>query len=100
MKHIGNLVANPWLLATSSDFLYPQTKGKRPFGTRLLLWYLVQLLGLSSCNKHVLKTFHEVLHFFKTPAALFRPYVAFHAITWGLGLRGGQKPVRDRKATR
>lgn len=96
MQQIGKLVANPWLLATSSDFLYPQTKGKRPFGTSLLLWYLVQLLELSSCNKRVLKTFHEVLHFFKPPASLFRPYVAFQAIKWGLGLRGGQEPVRDR----
>jgi 2-polyprenyl-6-methoxyphenol hydroxylase-like FAD-dependent oxidoreductase len=100
MKHIGNLVGNPWLLATSADFLYPQTKGKRPFGTRLLLWYLVQLLELSSCNKRVLRTFHEVLHYFKTPAALFHPYLAFQAIKWGLGLRGGQKPVRDRQSSK
>jgi hypothetical protein len=85
------------LLATSSDFLYPQTKGKRPFGTTLLLWYLKQILELSSCNRRVLKTFHEVLHFFKTPAALFHPYVAFHATKWGLGLRGGKEAVRDRQ---
>jgi hypothetical protein len=65
----------------------------------MLSWYLLQLLELSSCNKRVIQTFHEVLHFFKTPAALFQPYVAFQAIKWGLGLRGGQKPVRERHET-
>lgn len=99
VKHIGKLVGNPWLLATSADFFYPQTKGRRPFGTRFLAWYLVQVLELSSCDKHVLKTFHEVLHYFKSPAALFRPYVAYQVIKWGLGLRGGRKPVTERKAT-
>ena len=76
----------PWLLATSADFLYPETRGRRPFGTKLLLWYLVKVLELKGSNKMVLKTFHEVLHFYKTPTALFHPAIAFQVLKRSIGL--------------
>jgi 2-polyprenyl-6-methoxyphenol hydroxylase-like FAD-dependent oxidoreductase len=77
---------DPWLLATSADFLYPETRGRRPFGTGLLLWYLVKVLELSGSNRMVLKTFHEVLHFYKTPTALFHPAIAFQVLKRSIGL--------------
>jgi 2-polyprenyl-6-methoxyphenol hydroxylase-like FAD-dependent oxidoreductase len=91
-KRAKKIVDNPWLLATCSDFLYPATEGHRPFGTKLLGWYIVQLLELSEFNETIVKGFHEVLHFLKSPTALFHPYFMFQAVTWGLGWK--RKPRR------
>ena len=67
-----------------ADFLYPQTEGERPLGTRFLNWYNVQLFELSARNSEVVTRFHEVMQFVRKPAALFHPYVLFQVIKWGL----------------
>jgi 2-polyprenyl-6-methoxyphenol hydroxylase-like FAD-dependent oxidoreductase len=91
-KRAKKIIDNPWLLATCSDFLYPATEGYRPFGTKLLGWYIVQLLELAEFNETIVTRFHEVLHFLKSPTALFHPYIMLQAVTWGLGWR--RKPRR------
>lgn len=88
-RHAAKLIDNPWLLATNSDFLYPETTGKRPFGTSFLNWYIVRVFELCACNKRALQTFLEVLHFIKQPTALFHPALVFSVLKWSLGLRGG-----------
>jgi len=98
LKRAARIVDNPWLLATGADFLYPGVAGNRPFGTRLLNWYNVQILELSSCNARVARRFLEVLHFIKQPAALFAPYILLQAVKWGLGLRGSSVSSTHRPA--
>ena len=40
-RQSAKIIQVPWMLATQSDFLYPQTRGKRPVGTDALNWYLM-----------------------------------------------------------
>jgi 2-polyprenyl-6-methoxyphenol hydroxylase-like FAD-dependent oxidoreductase len=99
-KQSARIIANPWLLATSSDFLYPATGGKRPFGTRLLNWYMVHVFKLCAWNRAVLLRFYRVLHFLDKPSALFHPYVVFSVCKQALGFGGGKKlnpqaPIRE-----
>ncbi len=83
----AKIVANPWFLATTSDYFYPQTRGKRPFGTKLLHWYVRRLFELCASNRAVLLRFYRVMHFIDRPRALFHPYAAFQVIKLALGFR-------------
>lgn len=74
----SSVVDTAWFLATSSDFLYPETTGKRPATSKLASWYLSRMLGASADSPAILLRFLEVLHFVKplpsilTPAMLLR----------------------------
>jgi 2-polyprenyl-6-methoxyphenol hydroxylase-like FAD-dependent oxidoreductase len=93
----AKIIANPWLLATTSDFLYPQTRGKRPFGIRFLHWYLVRLFELCAWNKTVLLRFYRVLNFLDEPAVLFRPATIFRVLLGSLRDRGKRKQLAQRR---
>jgi 2-polyprenyl-6-methoxyphenol hydroxylase-like FAD-dependent oxidoreductase len=95
-RQVGKLVDNPWLLASNSDFLYPETTGSRPFGTRFLNWYIVRVFALCASNKRVLKTFTEVLHFIKKPTALFHPAIILSVLKRCLGFRDKTKESKTR----
>jgi 2-polyprenyl-6-methoxyphenol hydroxylase-like FAD-dependent oxidoreductase len=98
-KQAAKIVANPWLLATTSDFLYPQTRGKRPFGIRLLHWYLVRLFEQCAWNKTVLLRFYRVLNFLDEPGVLFRPSTIFHVLTGSFRFRGKHKQLAQCRPT-
>ncbi|QBQ55199.1 hypothetical protein [Nitrosococcus wardiae] len=83
-KKASRIIDNAWRMATSVDFLYPQTEGKRPLGTSLMNWYNARLLALSARDKKIATTFHEVLHFLKPPTALFHPYIMAQVLKSGL----------------
>jgi 2-polyprenyl-6-methoxyphenol hydroxylase-like FAD-dependent oxidoreductase len=95
-RQAAKIIADPWLLATNSDFLYPQTRGRRPFGTRFLNWYVVRVHQICAWNRPVLLRFYRILHFLDRPTSLFHPYVLFHVCKWALGLRGGRRPTKER----
>lgn len=90
----SKIVANPWLLATNSDFMYPDTGGHRPIGTKALNWYIKHIFKLCATNKEVCLRFHRVLHFINGPEALFHPYVMLQVFKSALGL--GRKPSAER----
>jgi hypothetical protein len=75
-KAVAEVARVPWMLATSQDFLYPATEGKRPFGIHLLHWYTGRVNELTASNPLVAQRFYEVLHLLKTPTALFDPRIA------------------------
>jgi 2-polyprenyl-6-methoxyphenol hydroxylase-like FAD-dependent oxidoreductase len=87
LRRATGVVATPWLIATSSDFAYPQTQGRRPFGTRLLNWYFARVFRLCARDRDVLLRFYRVLHLLDQPITLFHPSVVFHV----LGFRGGRR---------
>jgi 2-polyprenyl-6-methoxyphenol hydroxylase-like FAD-dependent oxidoreductase len=93
-RRTAAVVGIPWLLATQSDFLYPETRGHRPLITNPLNWYLKRVLQLCSGDERIVKTFYEVLHFLRQPTALFQPYV-LGSVLWRS--MGGQRGVRDSK---
>ncbi|HTU93826.1 MAG TPA: hypothetical protein VMF69_27345 [Gemmataceae bacterium] len=86
-RRAAKIVANPWFLATTSDFFYPRTRGKRPFGTKILHWYVRRVFELCAWNKAVLLRFYRVMHFIDQPTALFYPYEIFQVIKSALGFR-------------
>lgn len=90
-KRTAKLIDSPWLLATSADFLYPETGGRRPFGNGLLLWYLSRVLELCGSSHKALNAFHQVLHFYKTPTAFFSPAIIAQVLKRAVGLGGNSK---------
>ncbi len=93
----AKIVANPWMLATASDFLYPQTLGKRPFGVRLLHWYLVRLFQSCAWNKTIALRFYRVLNFLDPPGVLFRPSTILAVLTGMFRFRGKHKRLAQRR---
>jgi 2-polyprenyl-6-methoxyphenol hydroxylase-like FAD-dependent oxidoreductase len=78
------VTARAWLLATSTDLLFPAARGRRPPGLGLFGWYHRQILEAGSSNEAVLRRFLEVLHFLKPPSALFAPDIIARACRWAL----------------
>jgi hypothetical protein len=74
---IAKVVKAPWLLATSEDFHYPETIGKRPKGMQLLNWYIGKFHVLVGSYPLATLRFYEVLHMLKPPIALFEPDILF-----------------------
>jgi hypothetical protein len=92
----AKVIAFPWLLASQSDFMFPQMGGARPLHCRPLNWYLTRMLQSCSGNERVVKTFYEVLHFIKKPAALFHPLVLLAVLGRAIGLRRSYRPAKER----
>ena len=95
-RRAAKIIETPWMLATQSDFLYPQTNGKRPLRTNPLNFYLARVLQLCSGNERIVKTFYEVMHFVKKPTALFHPSVVFPVIGRTIGWKGSYRPSKQR----
>ena len=72
---IAKVVKVPWLLATSEDFHYPETIGKRPKGMRFLNWYIGKFHVLVGSYPLATRRFYEVLHMLKPPITLFEPEI-------------------------
>jgi len=77
---IAKVVNIPWLLATSEDFHYPETIGKRPKGMHLLNWYIGKFHTLVGSYPLATLRFYEVLHLLKPPITLFEPDIFFAVI--------------------
>jgi 2-polyprenyl-6-methoxyphenol hydroxylase-like FAD-dependent oxidoreductase len=71
-KDTAHLLNIPWKQTLNQDLLYPEIKGKRPFGFKLLSWYKGKLLQL--CQDPVVgKTIYQVINLEKPSKSLFRP---------------------------
>ncbi len=94
LRRAARVIATPWLIATGSDFMYPQTQGRRPFGTRFLNWYFARVFRLCARDRGALLRFYRVLHLLDRPATLFHPAVLFRAVCGGTPPRGprGEAP--------
>lgn len=66
----------PWLMATGEDFRYPVTEGPRPGRfSRASHWYFDRLMEVSVTDAVVHRTFLEVVHLLRPPAALVHPRI-------------------------
>jgi hypothetical protein len=74
-KAVAKEVNGSWLIATSEDFRYPETEGRRPLATRLLNWYMGRLHELVSTDRQATLRFYEVMNMMKSPLALFEPRI-------------------------
>ncbi|ABA21447.1 conserved hypothetical protein [Trichormus variabilis ATCC 29413] len=75
-KQLAKINEVPWMMATSDDFRWSTTEGGKPsLITRLMHWYLDQVMQTASENPQVYQVFIEVIHFLKPPTAFFHPSV-------------------------
>jgi 2-polyprenyl-6-methoxyphenol hydroxylase-like FAD-dependent oxidoreductase len=88
-RQAAKILANPWFLATTADFAYPRTRGQRPFGTKIVNWYVGRLFELCAWNRAILLRFYRVMHFLDRPVALFHPHAIFHVLKSALRFRNG-----------
>jgi hypothetical protein len=79
-----------WLLATSTDLLYPTTEGAQ---VNVLIsfqqWYVNALMPVGLQGGSLNKDFAQVLHLMKSPLTLFKPhYIA--QLMWHLIVKRNQ----------
>jgi flavin-dependent dehydrogenase len=91
-KALVNVVKDPWKLTISEDFRFSETKGKRPFGTRLFNWYMRRIHELMASNPLVTLRGYEVLGMVKPLTALFHPRIVWAVLIKELA-SPRQKPV-------
>lgn len=69
------VTANPWQIATGADFIYEQTVGDRPLGTRLLNSYLEQVMIAAADDDRVNLALTRVQQLLAQPQSLLAPPV-------------------------
>lgn len=74
-KAIAKPVSIAWMFTTSEDLRYPETEGKRPFGTGFFQWYIKRLLQATAVDARLTQSFYQVMHMLKPPVTLFAPRV-------------------------
>jgi len=90
-KSLVKVVKNPWKLATSDDFRFPENEGKRPFGTDLFNWYMRRIHELMASNPLVTLRGYQVLLLLKPLSVLFDPRIIWAVLGKELASRQ-QKP--------
>jgi 2-polyprenyl-6-methoxyphenol hydroxylase-like FAD-dependent oxidoreductase len=93
-KRIAGVVLAPWLLATSEDFRYPKTEGKKAFFIPFLHWYSGHVFALSATDKEVYNAFRIVMHLQSGPEALFKPSIVWKVLRRAFGGKSAQ-PVAE-----
>jgi 2-polyprenyl-6-methoxyphenol hydroxylase-like FAD-dependent oxidoreductase len=77
--------ATAWLMATSEDFRYPATDGRRPaLPTRLMHRYLSLVLEGAARDPKITKALSDVVNLLEPPQSLLRPSIVFAALTGGM----------------
>ena len=74
-QQISKVIDNPWMTAVGEDFRYPQTTGKKSFGTNLINNYLTHIHRSTHSDPVVSKAFFSVLNMLESPFTLFRPQI-------------------------
>jgi len=86
------LIDTPWSLAKGSDFLYPQTGGRRPRWMALRTRFVDALNALASEDAGVNQTMTEVLHLARPIGALQQGALARRA--WTRVITDALRPAR------
>lgn len=87
-RRAAKVVDDPWKLAIGEDFQYPETKGRRPFGTSVVNAYVARIHRAVAHDPEVLLAFYRVVHMLDRPVSLFRPRIALRALAPWTGARG------------
>ena len=93
-KQLAKITATPWLLATTEDFNWSQTKGIRPqpwFIYSLVKKYMNKLLEKAAQEQYICQSFAEVMHMLKPITSLFTPRMLYRVL-----LKTTEKPASAR----
>ncbi|UFJ42575.1 hypothetical protein LOK74_08815 [Brevibacillus humidisoli] len=74
-RKVAKIVDAAWLAAVTEDFRYPQAQGPKPFGTKLLNWYMGKLFELASVDQKIYFQVILVQNLVASPRTLFSPYI-------------------------
>jgi 2-polyprenyl-6-methoxyphenol hydroxylase-like FAD-dependent oxidoreductase len=90
LARLGEIVANPWAIATGEDYRYPQVEGKRPPGFALITRYMERAHRAATRDPVVLKRFFEVASLLAAPTAMMHPSIAWRVLVGGVGAPQGR----------
>ncbi len=79
-RELAARLAPVWSMATSSDFRFPATSGKRSPGMRVAHAYFDALLRLGVQDPEVTRTVSQVLQLLAPPGLLLRPGLVVRAV--------------------
>ncbi len=79
----ADLLKVPWRFAAGADFRWPQTRGERPKGGKLLGRYTARLQRATARDPEVRRVFTSVQHMLTPPSALFTPRIAWRVLRAG-----------------
>lgn len=75
-KRLAKVVSGPWDMATGEDLRWPATRGgKITLKTRLMQWYMYQVLCLIPESAEIFYRFQQVNHMVKPLTVMFHPSV-------------------------
>lgn len=81
-KKLAKVNSYPWFLATSEDFRWPTTKGKKSDNPlmKLLQIYFDKVLLLIPHSKQATLAFFEMMHMTKSPIVVFHPRIILQVL--------------------
>jgi flavin-dependent dehydrogenase len=74
----------PWLLTTTLDLHYRQSRGRAPLGHSLLIWYVTKLLELCSSDARVYDQFLWTLHLERGLWNILKPGISLRVLAYAL----------------
>jgi flavin-dependent dehydrogenase len=75
----SRLIDTPWLIAATADFRFEQVRGRRPWGTMAMNWYIARVHRAAHHDPVVAVAFHRVANLLDQPASLFHPAILARA---------------------
>jgi 2-polyprenyl-6-methoxyphenol hydroxylase-like FAD-dependent oxidoreductase len=98
-EQLSKVIAVPWLMTTGEDLRWHTTQGRQPdFMTRLMQWYIEQILKLQAESAEVHKVFLEVIHMLKPPSAFFKPSISVQVLKRVINSQKKDKQLADEQA--
>ena len=95
-RDAARIVNIPWSIAVGGDFAYPDTKGKKPFGTDLLNRYMDRVIHAGQVDDDVVIRFNEVVSLVRSPQALLAPSFVLRVLALA---RRADRARRDQHTT-
>lgn len=86
---IAKVVEDPWQLATTEAYRWPETTGWKPPGARLRQAFTERVHARAAIDPELYSAFLDVVHLDKRPSSLFTPRVLKRVVFGG--------PVRERE---
>ena len=72
-KRAAKLIDDIWFVLGEQNYRFDWVEGKRPFGTRLINWYVDQVLDCAHYDQEAFNRFMQVYHFNNRYTSLFTP---------------------------
>ncbi|MFI2617292.1 FAD-dependent oxidoreductase [Streptomyces sp. NPDC018584] len=76
----GRIIDTPWQMATGSDFVFPETEGRRPFGNDALNAYIRKVMLASHVSDAAHRVMLDVQHLLAPPTSVLRPSVIVRSL--------------------